>query len=89
MVSEHVIVGYVLAALVLILSFAAVILKISKPLQDLNINIGKLTTVMSFIVKEQESLKETQKNQGKAIEDLHIQLTTLATKVEDFEKRGP
>ena len=77
MPSEHVIVGYVLAALMLILSFAAVILKISKPLQDLN------------IIKEQESLKETQKNQGKAIEDLHIQLTTLATKVEDFEKRGP
>lgn len=89
MLDEHTIAGYVLAALVLIFGFAAVILKISKPLQDLNINIVKLTTVMSFIVKEQDSLKETVKIQGKAIEDLHTQMTTLTTKVEDFEKRGP
>lgn len=88
MLSEHALIGYVLAALVLIASFAAIVLKVSKPLQDLNINIVKLTTVMSFIVKEQDSLKETVKKHTEAIGEIHTQVIALTTKVKDFEKEG-
>ena len=88
MINEHTMIGYVLAALVLILGLVATILKISKPLQDLNLNIVKLTTVMSFIVKEQETLKESLKSHSEAIEDIHTKMAALTTRVEDFEKRG-
>ena len=89
MINEHTIVGYVLAAIVLIIGFAATVLKISKPLQDLNLNIVKLTTVMSFIVKEQETLKESLKSHAEALESIHTKMAALTTRVEDFEKRGP
>lgn len=84
--NEQTIIGYVLAALVLIASFAAVILKISKPLQDLNTNIVKLTTVMSFIGKEQDSLREVTKKHTEALEELHTQLAITTTRIDNFEK---
>ena len=68
-INEPLIVGYVLGALVLIIGFAATILKLSKPLQDLNINIIKLTTVVSYITKEQESIKHRVETHGKALDD--------------------
>ena len=68
-INEPLIVGYVLGALVLIIGFAATILKLSKPLQDLNINIIKLTTVVSYITKEQESIKHRVETHGKELDD--------------------
>lgn len=68
-INEPLIIGYVLGALVLIIGFAATILKLSKPLQDLNINIIKLTTVVSYITKEQESIKHRVETHGKELDD--------------------
>lgn len=67
-ISEPLIIGYVLGALVLIIGFAATILKLSKPLQDLNINIIKLTTVVSYITKEQDSIKHRVEEHGKELD---------------------
>ena len=67
-ISEPLITGYVLGALVLIVGFAATILKLSKPLQDLNINIIKLTTVVSYITKEQNDLKGRVTQHGKELD---------------------
>lgn len=86
--NEQTIIGYVLAALVLIASFATVILKLIKPLQDLNTNIVKLTTAISFIVKEQDSLKEVTKKHTEALEELHTQLAIITARIDDFEKRS-
>lgn len=67
-ISEPLVVGYVFGALVLIVSFAATILKLSKPLQDLNINIIKLTTVVSYITKEQDSIKHRVETHGQELD---------------------
>ena len=67
-INEPLIIGYVLGALVLIIGFAATILKLSKPLQDLNINIIKLTTVVSYITKEQDSIKHRVEEHGKELD---------------------
>ena len=88
MLNESTLIGYVLAALVLILGFAATVLKISRPIQDLNINIIKLTTVMSFFSKEQTSLKCIVEKHTEALDQVHTEIATLTTRVEDFEKRG-
>lgn len=88
MINESTIVGYVLAAAVLIGGFIITILKLYKPLQDLNMNIVKLTTALSFIVKEQDHLKERMKKYDEALDLLHSQVATLNTKIEDFEKRS-
>lgn len=86
MFNEHTIVGYVLAALVLIIGFVATVLKLTRPIQDLNTNIVKLTTIMSFLVKEQDNLKERVTEHGKEIDVITNKLITITTKIENFEK---
>jgi hypothetical protein len=85
-ISEHTIVGYVLGALVLIVGFAATILKLYKPLQDLNIGITKLTTIMQFILGEQKDLKNRVAMHGKALDNITNQLTEYRVKIEQFEQ---
>ena len=88
-VTESTIVGYVLAALVLVIGFAATVLKLNKPLQELNSNIVKLTTVVQFLVQEQKELKQRVSNHGHELDKLNISITQLQTEVEYLKKEGP
>ena len=85
-ISEPLIVGYVLGALVLIIGFAATILKLSKPLQDLNINIIKLTTVVSYISKEQNDLKSRISQHGKELDENTKLLIEHESRIKQMEE---
>lgn len=85
MLDEHIIVGYVLAALVLIIGFAATILKLYRPLQDLNLGITKLTTIMQFILEEQKTLKTRITKHGQELDKVVQQLTEHNIKIEQLE----
>ena len=85
-ITESTIVGYVLAALVLVIGFAATVLKLNKPLQELNSNIVKLTTIVQFLVQEQKELKQRVSNHGHELDKLNIIVTQLQTEVEHLKK---
>lgn len=85
-INEPLIVGYVLGALVLIIGFAATILKLSKPLQDLNINIIKLTTVVSYITKEQNDIRQRVTTHGKELDETKLMLTEHDVRLKQLEE---
>lgn len=85
-INEPLIVGYVLGALVLIIGFAATILKLSKPLQDLNMNIIKLTTVVSYITKEQNDIRQRVTTHGKELDETKLMLTEHDVRLKQLEE---
>ncbi len=63
-------VGIIIAALVVIAGFVSVIVKVMKPINDLNLNIVKLTAAIDRLIDNDKRQDSRIANHGREIDEL-------------------
>ena len=79
-------VGMMISAIAVISAFAAVIVKIIKPINDLNINIVKLTAAIDKLTDNDKRQDERIACHGKQIDDLCLKAEGLEERIRAIEK---
>ena len=82
------VVGMMISGIAVISAFVAVIVKIIKPINDLNINIVKLTAAIDKLTDNDKRQDERISCHGKQIDDLCLKTEGLEERVRAIEKWG-
>lgn len=81
-------VGMMISGIAVISGFAAVIIKITKPINDLNLNIVRLTAAIDKLTDNDKRQDERIACHGKQIDDLCLKAESLEERVKAIEKWG-
>lgn len=80
-------VGVIISAVVVIGSFVALVMKIVKPINELNISIVKLTAAIKGLL-ENDKIQDTRINKhGCEIDSLNMKMVNHEQRIQDLEKR--
>ena len=80
-------VGVIISAVVVVGSFVALIFKIAKPINDLNISIIKLTAAIKGLL-ENDKIQDARINKhGCEIDSLNLKMVNHEQRLQDLEKR--
>ena len=80
-------VGVIISAVVVIGSFVTLIMKITKPINELNISIVKLTAAIKGLLAN-DKIQDTRINKhGCEIDSLNIQIVNHEQRIQDLERR--
>ena len=80
------IVGLMISGTAVISAFAAVIIKITKPINDLNLNIVKLTAAIDKLTDNDKRQDARIACHGKQIDDLCVKAESLDERIRAMEK---
>lgn len=79
-------VGIIIAAIVVIAGFVGVIIKVMKPINDLNLNIVRLTAAIDKLTDNDKRQDERIAYHGKQIDDLCLKTESIEERVNAIEK---
>lgn len=80
-------VGVIISAVVVVGSFVALVMKIVKPINELNISIVKLTAAIKGLL-ENDKIQDARINKhGCEIDSLNLQMVNHEQRIQDLEKR--
>ena len=80
-------VGAIISAVVVIGSFVALVMKIVKPINELNISIVKLTAAIKGLLANDKIQDERINKHGCEIDSLNMQMVNHEQRLQDLEKR--
>jgi len=81
-------VGIIIAAVMVIAGFVGVIIKVIKPINDLNLNIVKLTAAIDKLTDNDKRQDARIAYHGKQIDDLCLKTEGIEERVRAMEKWG-
>lgn len=81
-------IGLMISSIAAISGFAAIIIKITKPINDLNMNILKLTAAIDKLTDNDKRQDERISYHGKQIDTLCLKAEGLEERVKALEKWG-
>jgi len=81
-------VGMMISGIAVISGFAAIVIKITKPINDLNLNILRLTAAIDKLTDNDKRQDERISCHGKQIDDLFLKTESLEEKIRAMEKWG-
>ena len=79
-------VGIIIAAVVVIAGFVGVVMKVIKPINDLNINIVRLTAAIDKLSENDKRQDERIAYHGRQIDDLSLKTEGIEERVRAMEK---
>lgn len=78
-------VGIIIAAIVVIAGFVGVIVKVMQPINDLNLNIVKLTASIDRLIANDRTQDTRISNHGHEIDDLKLKNENLEGRIRHLE----
>lgn len=81
-------VGIIIAAIVVIAGFVSVIVKVMNPINDLNLNIVKLTAAIDRLIDNDKKQDERISNHGKEIDELKTGFAEHDVRLRTLENKG-
>ena len=80
-------VGAIISAVVVVGSFVALIIKIVKPINELNISIVRLTAAIEGLLSNDKRQDARIEKHGCEIDSLNMQIVNHEQRIQDLEKR--
>lgn len=81
-------VGLILSAATVIAGFAAAVVKMIKPINDLNLNIVRLTSSIDRLTDNDKKQDERISNHGRQIDALCVRAENHEERIRAIEKQG-
>ena len=81
-------VGMFIGAIVVIAGFVSVIIKVVKPINDLNLNIVKLTAPIDRLIDNDKTQDNRIANHGREIDDLRTKVTDHDARIKILEHQN-
>ena len=81
-------VGIIIGAVVVIAGFVGVIIKVMKPINDLNLNIVKLTASIDRLIDNDKRQDERITNHGREIDKINIELENHKERIKHLEHQN-
>ena len=80
-------VGIIISAAIAIGSFVALVLKVIKPINDLNISIVKLTAAIESLLANDKRQDDRINKHGTEIDSINMQIVNHEQRIKNLERR--